>query len=119
MTEVHQWLAPALAALWLSAIPVTVTAHHSVAGFFDPGTQVEIEGTVSVARWRNPSYGVRSRGDGSLWGKRRHGRLNQAPLAFCAVVGWRASLFRLETRCGSWATRPCDSTMRCSPGICS
>jgi hypothetical protein len=54
MTRVHQWLAPAVAALWLSAIPVTVTAHHSVAGFFDSGEQVEIEGTVSVARWRNP-----------------------------------------------------------------
>jgi hypothetical protein len=54
MKTTHQWLAPALAALCFSAIPVTVTAHHSVAGFFDPGTQVEIEGTVSVARWRNP-----------------------------------------------------------------
>jgi hypothetical protein len=29
-------------------------AHHSVAGFFDPGDQVEIEGVVQKIRWRNP-----------------------------------------------------------------
>jgi len=29
-------------------------AHHSVAGFFDPGKTVEIEGIVKTARWRNP-----------------------------------------------------------------
>ena len=54
MTRMRRWLAPAVAVLALGAISATVTAHHSVAGFFDPGTQVEIEGTVSVARWRNP-----------------------------------------------------------------
>lgn len=29
-------------------------AHHSVAGFFDPSTKVEIEGVVKSVRWRNP-----------------------------------------------------------------
>ena len=29
-------------------------AHHSVAGFFDPTTKVEIEGVVKTVRWRNP-----------------------------------------------------------------
>ena len=29
-------------------------AHHSVAGFFDPSTKVEIEGVVKTVRWRNP-----------------------------------------------------------------
>jgi len=29
-------------------------AHHSVAGFFDPNTPVEIEGVVKNTRWRNP-----------------------------------------------------------------
>jgi len=29
-------------------------AHHSVAGFFDPATKVEIEGVVKTVRWRNP-----------------------------------------------------------------
>ncbi len=29
-------------------------AHHSVAGFFDPDTKVEIEGVVKTVRWRNP-----------------------------------------------------------------
>jgi hypothetical protein len=29
-------------------------AHHSVAGFFDPTTKVEIEGVVKSVRWRNP-----------------------------------------------------------------
>jgi hypothetical protein len=32
----------------------TVQAHHSVAGFFDPATKVEIEGVVKTVRWRNP-----------------------------------------------------------------
>ena len=35
-------------------MPGTVLAHHSVAGFFDPGDQVEIEGVVQKVRWRNP-----------------------------------------------------------------
>ena len=54
MTRVRKYVALAVAALWLSAMPLTVSAHHSVAGFFDPGKQVEIEGVVSVVRWRNP-----------------------------------------------------------------
>ena len=29
-------------------------AHHSVAGFFDANTQVEIAGVISRVRWRNP-----------------------------------------------------------------
>ncbi|MGI9271556.1 MAG: DUF6152 family protein [Woeseiaceae bacterium] len=33
---------------------VAAFAHHSVAGFFDPDTSVEIEGTVKIVRWRNP-----------------------------------------------------------------
>lgn len=29
-------------------------AHHSVAGFFDPGNRMEIEGVLTKVRWRNP-----------------------------------------------------------------
>ena len=42
------------AVLFLATISVAVQAHHSVAGFFDPSTSVEIEGVVKSARWRNP-----------------------------------------------------------------
>ena len=54
MSKVHTLIALVVATCSLTAIPVTVTAHHSVAGFFDPENQVEIEGVVSVVKWRNP-----------------------------------------------------------------
>ena len=41
-------------ALLLTSAPATSFAHHSVAGFFDPNTTVEIEGIVTRATWRNP-----------------------------------------------------------------
>ena len=41
-------------ALLLTSAPATSIAHHSVAGFFDPDVQVEIEGIVTEATWRNP-----------------------------------------------------------------
>lgn len=44
----------ALALVVLVTIPCTSLAHHSVAGFFDPGTTLEIEGVVTNVRWRNP-----------------------------------------------------------------
>ena len=43
-----------LVALIVLAVPAFVSAHHSVAGFFDPDDQVEIEGVVQKIRWRNP-----------------------------------------------------------------
>ncbi len=42
------------AALLAVTLPQVSTAHHSVAGFFDPNEKVEIEGVVSRIRWRNP-----------------------------------------------------------------
>jgi len=42
------------ATLPLLAFPVVASAHHSVAGFFDPNEQVEIEGVVTSMRWGNP-----------------------------------------------------------------
>ncbi len=42
------------ATLPLLVFPVVALAHHSVAGFFDPDQQVEIEGVVTDVRWRNP-----------------------------------------------------------------
>ena len=43
-----------LSALAVVCIPQPAVAHHSVAGFFDANTQVEIEGLISRVRWRNP-----------------------------------------------------------------
>ncbi|MEM9208993.1 MAG: DUF6152 family protein, partial [Pseudomonadota bacterium] len=34
--------------------PQIAAAHHSVAGFFDPNSQVEIAGVITRVRWRNP-----------------------------------------------------------------
>lgn len=42
-----------IAVLLITVASVTL-AHHSVAGFFDSGTSVEIEGVVKTVRWRNP-----------------------------------------------------------------
>lgn len=41
-------------ALWLVCAPGPTWAHHSVAGFFNPGEFVEIEGVVTATLWRNP-----------------------------------------------------------------
>jgi hypothetical protein len=41
-------------AIVLLATSFAAHAHHSVAGFFDPGNTIEIEGVVKSARWRNP-----------------------------------------------------------------
>ncbi|MFL2545845.1 MAG: DUF6152 family protein [Candidatus Rariloculaceae bacterium] len=38
----------------LLALPGSISAHHAVAGFFDPTQNVEIEGVVTDIRWRNP-----------------------------------------------------------------
>ncbi len=35
-------------------IAFAAQGHHSVAGFFDPSTKVEIEGVVKSVHWRNP-----------------------------------------------------------------
>ncbi len=35
-------------------LPIAALAHHAVAGFFDPGEPVELEGTVTDIVWRNP-----------------------------------------------------------------
>jgi len=40
--------------LVLLVSPGNARAHHSVAGFFDPSSQVEIEGVIQKVRWRNP-----------------------------------------------------------------
>jgi len=38
----------------LTIVPTVSFAHHSVAGFYDPGTKIEIEGVIKSIRWRNP-----------------------------------------------------------------
>ncbi len=43
-----------LSALALFCLPLPAIAHHSIAGFFDANTQVEIAGVISRVRWRNP-----------------------------------------------------------------
>lgn len=43
-----------IVAFWLALTPYISLGHHSVAGFFDPNTTVEIEGVVQKVRWRNP-----------------------------------------------------------------
>ena len=51
ITGIRSLLLSVLAAL---CAPQSANAHHSVAGFFDANTQVEIEGVVANVRWRNP-----------------------------------------------------------------
>ena len=43
-----------IVAFCLALTPDISLGHHSVAGFFDPTTTVEIEGVVQKVRWRNP-----------------------------------------------------------------
>lgn len=38
----------------LTFVSAASFAHHSVAGFYDPKTQIEIEGVIKSVRWRNP-----------------------------------------------------------------
>ena len=38
----------------LTFVPAVAFAHHSVAGFYDPETKIEIEGVIKSVRWRNP-----------------------------------------------------------------
>ncbi len=40
--------------LWCAFVPYISSAHHSVAGFFNPNELVEIEGVVTATLWRNP-----------------------------------------------------------------
>ena len=40
--------------LALSLLPVTVTAHHAVAGSYDTSQMIELEGRVTEVLWRNP-----------------------------------------------------------------
>lgn len=43
-----------VSAFFLCCMQPAAMAHHSVAGFFDANTQVEIAGVISRVRWRNP-----------------------------------------------------------------
>ena len=43
-----------LVIVFLTFVSAVSFAHHSVAGFFDPKTQIEIEGVIKSVRWRNP-----------------------------------------------------------------
>ena len=45
---------PLLLSAALLAVPVSVIAHHSPFLYFDPTTTIEIEGTITKVRWRNP-----------------------------------------------------------------
>ena len=38
----------------LTIVPTVSSAHHSVAGFYDPATKIEMEGVIKSVRWRNP-----------------------------------------------------------------
>jgi len=54
------------------ALPIASGAHHSIAGNYDPGTIVEVEGEVIDVLWRNPHVQVSMRviaenGDEQLW----------------------------------------------------
>ena len=37
-----------------AAVSLGARAHHSVAGNFDPGTTIEVEGAITGIHWRNP-----------------------------------------------------------------
>ena len=43
------------------ALPIASGAHHSIAGNYDPGTIVEVEGEVTDVLWRNPHVQVSMR----------------------------------------------------------
>ena len=47
--------------LGLLAVPVVSTAHHAVAGRYDPTKTIEVEGVVTSLLWRNPHVQVSMR----------------------------------------------------------
>ncbi len=47
------------AALLLCALAITASAHHSTRAFYDRGSTVEVEGTVTGVFWKNPHVMVR------------------------------------------------------------
>jgi hypothetical protein len=56
----------------LMALPILSSAHHSIAGNYDPDVTVEVEGEVTDVLWRNPHVQVSMRvisddGDEQLW----------------------------------------------------
>lgn len=60
------------ALLSMLALPISSGAHHSIAGNYDPGMIVEVEGEVTDVLWRNPHVQVSMRviaetGEEQLW----------------------------------------------------
>lgn len=51
---VYRTCSAATLTLWLGFSASFASAHHSVAGFFDPNETVELEGVVTSTIWRNP-----------------------------------------------------------------
>ena len=47
--------------LGLLVVPVVSTAHHAVAGRYDPTKTIEVEGVVTSLLWRNPHVQVSMR----------------------------------------------------------
>jgi len=43
-----------VATMAVFVLPFAGSAHHAVAGFFDPNESIELEGVVTEIVWRNP-----------------------------------------------------------------
>ena len=54
-----------IAALWLTQTVASVSAHHTVASFFDTSNLVTLRGTLTNVDWRNPHviFRLETRGD--------------------------------------------------------
>ncbi len=47
-----------ISALYILAMPGAVSAHHSIAAFYDRSATSEVEGVVTSMFWRNPHVGI-------------------------------------------------------------
>ncbi|MEM8937286.1 MAG: DUF6152 family protein [Pseudomonadota bacterium] len=52
MNNVRNWVIGAIVSFVV--LPAAAWAHHSAAGRFDPGSTMQLEGTVTSVSWRNP-----------------------------------------------------------------
>ena len=59
------WIGGGIAALLLASAVAPAFAHHTIASFFDTGSLVTLQGTLTKVEWRNPHVVLRleTRGD--------------------------------------------------------
>jgi hypothetical protein len=89
------------ATLLLLAFPIVAPAHHSVAGFFDPNRQIEIEGIVTATSWVKLLAGLS----------------NPEVSEFFRREGWIERSSAWEIMSSFWGMHLCVDVQRCSRAI--